>query len=128
MPQPAKYSLPDISAISHNVGFNIANTRKKMGLSQKDLAEKVGITQALLSHYETGKRSIPVEIIIQISISLNVRADLLLGTANTGTIEGHIPSRKILQRLQKIENLPPNQQKILLKNIDMFLKAAESED
>jgi transcriptional regulator with XRE-family HTH domain len=68
-----------------------------MGLSQKDLAEKVGITQALLSHYETGKRSIPVEIIIQISISLNVRADLLLGTANTGTIEGHIPSRKILQ-------------------------------
>jgi transcriptional regulator with XRE-family HTH domain len=128
MPQPAKYTLPDVTLSAHDIGANITKARKQRGLSQKELSEKIGITQALLSHYETGKRIIPVEIVVQISISLNTSTDFLLGKDSSTKTDSHLPSRRVLQRLQKIENLPPNQQKVLLKNIDMFLKAAETED
>lgn len=126
MPQPAKYTLPDISKVQCDIGFNITKARKRFGWNQKDLAEKIGLSQGLLSHYETGKRTIPLDVLIQISITLNVSVDTLLGLNKKDSHDDYMPSRKILLRLQKIENLPPNEQKVLLKNIDMFLKAAES--
>ncbi|CAB1084917.1 hypothetical protein D1AOALGA4SA_12421 [Olavius algarvensis Delta 1 endosymbiont] len=36
------------------------------------------------------------------------------------------PSLKILRRLNKIEQLPLPQQRVLLKTIDTFIEAAES--
>jgi len=35
------------------------------------------------------------------------------------------PSLKIQKRMKNVEKLPPAQQKVLLKTIDTFLKAAE---
>jgi hypothetical protein len=64
-------------------------------------------------------------MIIRFAKALETSADTILGI-NVTPIE--MPSLKLVKRLSKIENLPPNQQKVLLKNIDMFLKAAESED
>lgn len=118
--------MPDISESSHNVGQNIAAQRKKKGLSQKELAQKIGIAQALLSHYETGRLNIPVEIVIQISISLKVHADILLGTGSgsSPSSDDDAPSRRILQRLKLIERLPSFDQKSLLKTIDNALKGA----
>ncbi len=124
MPQRPKYILPDISESSHNVGQNIAALRKKKGLSQKELALKIGITQALLSHYETARLSIPVEVVIQISISLNVHADVILGIGASAPLDDDSPSRRIVQRAKLIERLPAFDQKALLKTIDNALKGA----
>ena len=51
------------------LGFNIKSRREKMGISQKDLAKKVGVTQAAIFFYESGK-SIP-------------RLDIAIALANT---------------------------------------------
>jgi len=53
--------------------------RKERGISQKQVAEDLGIAQALLSHYEKGKRECGLDFLIKVSDYYNVSADYLLG-------------------------------------------------
>ena len=39
------------------VGGNIRHLRKELGLTQKELAFRVGLTQAQISDYERGRRT-----------------------------------------------------------------------
>ncbi len=53
--------------------------RKEKKLSQKQVAADLGISQALLSHYEKGIRECGLEFLIKISDYYNVSCDYLLG-------------------------------------------------
>lgn len=53
--------------------------RKEMGLSQKNAAAQLGISQALLSHYEKGIRECGLDFIIRAADFYNVSCDYLLG-------------------------------------------------
>jgi transcriptional regulator with XRE-family HTH domain len=125
MPRPRKQPLPAIDPSLSDIGLRLAKIRKSQGLTQLQLAERIGINQYQISDYETGRLHLSDEMIIRIAHALNTSSDSILGLNGTPS---ESPSLKLMKRLQKIENLPPNQQKVLLKNIDMFLKAAESED
>ncbi|MDR1467398.1 MAG: helix-turn-helix transcriptional regulator [Oscillospiraceae bacterium] len=57
----------------------IALLRKERGLSQKKVATDLGISQALLSHYERGIRECGLEFIVKISDYYDVSCDYLLG-------------------------------------------------
>jgi hypothetical protein len=64
-------------------------------------------------------------MIIRFAKALGVTTtDKLLGLKPSKN-EGNKPNLKILRRMKKIEELPLTQQKILLKTIDTFFKAAE---
>ncbi len=53
--------------------------RKEKHISQKKAAEDLGIQQALLSHYEKGKRECGLEFLLKVSEYYNVSTDYLLG-------------------------------------------------
>ncbi len=53
--------------------------RKERGLSQKQVAEDLGVAQALLSHYENGKRECGLEFLLKAADYYNVSTDYLLG-------------------------------------------------
>jgi len=121
MPQKPNYQLSKLPT-KHNPGKNISRVRKNNGLSKKELADKIGITQSLLSKYEVGKLNIPVEIVIQIAITLETDANALLGFGNIKEITP-IP-KKMIKRIKLIEELPPFDKKTILKMIDTTLKAS----
>ncbi len=106
------------------LGQRIARLRKEKGLTQVKLAEKMGMIQVLISDYERDKLRPHPEVIVRFAQALEVSADELLGMKQTATT-GTKPSLKTLRRMRKIEELPPSQQKTLLKTIDIFIKAAE---
>lgn len=56
--------------------------REDSDMSQKELAKKLGISQRTLSHYETGKRDIPTEILIKVADYFNCSIDYLFGRTN----------------------------------------------
>lgn len=56
----------------NNIGEKIKNIRKSQGLTQKQLGEKLGISQALVNQYENGKRKPKVEQIQRIANALSV--------------------------------------------------------
>ena len=53
--------------------------RKERKLSQKQAAEDLGVAQALLSHYEKGKRECGLDFLIKAADYYNVSTDYLLG-------------------------------------------------
>ncbi len=53
--------------------------RKERGLSQKQAAMELGVSQALLSHYEKGIRECGLDFVIHIADYYNVSCDYLLG-------------------------------------------------
>ncbi len=53
--------------------------RKERGLSQKQAALELGISQALLSHYEKGIRECGLDFVVRIADYYNVSCDYLLG-------------------------------------------------
>lgn len=57
----------------------IAELRKRSKLSQVNLAEFVGCTQATISKYELDQIKIPPEALAKLCTAFNVTADYLLG-------------------------------------------------
>lgn len=53
--------------------------RKMKGLSQSDLAERVGVTQGYISHLETGRKEYPsIRVLSRIATTLDVALNELL--------------------------------------------------
>jgi len=125
MPRRLK-ETPHIESIdSCELGSRIAATRRKRGITQTGLASLIGIDQRLISSYEVGRVTLSAEMLTRIAVALQVSTDELLGLKAGDIVEA--PTVRLVKRLQKIKRLPPAQQKALLKNIDMFLKAAEAD-
>lgn len=60
-------------------GARIKSARKSLGLTQADLAKKIGVTKQAITTYETGIREPSFRNLIKLSRVLNVTTDWLLG-------------------------------------------------
>ncbi len=63
----------------------ITEQRKMRHLSQKQVAADLGISQALLSHYEKGIRECGLDFVVKIADYYNVSCDSLLGHSEDNT-------------------------------------------
>ena len=80
-----KYETGEIQVKVEEIDYhneNLKEARLKSGISQKDLAESIGVAKSTYSLYESGKREPNVDTIKKIASSLNVSADTLLGIDN----------------------------------------------
>ena len=59
----------------------LTTQRKRKGVSQKQAAADLGISQALLSHYENGIREPGLSFLVKAADYYNVSCDYLLGHA-----------------------------------------------
>ncbi len=59
--------------------------RKERGLSQKEAAYELGVSQALLSHYENGKRECGLDFVVTAADFYRVSCDYLLGRTQVRT-------------------------------------------
>lgn len=62
-----------------NFNENLKFAREKRGLSQKEVAENIGVAKSTYSLYESGNREPNVQTIKKIADVLNTSADELLG-------------------------------------------------
>lgn len=58
---------------------NIRTRRRILGLTMKQLATIVGVTEAAISHYETGRREPDNDMLLRIANALGVTVDYLIG-------------------------------------------------
>ena len=76
--------------------------RNERGLKQKDAAEQLGITQALLSHYENGKRECGLDFLVHAANFYGVSVDYLLGrtssTSGTVVAEQELPENSVSEK------------------------------
>ena len=68
-------------------GQKIASLRKKAGLSQEELAEKLFVSRELVSKWETGKRNPCKEMTVRLSELFNVPVENLYDSKNNSCDE-----------------------------------------
>lgn len=62
-----------------NFGNTLKELRQKAGMTQKDLASKVGVTKSVISYYELSERSPSPEMLMKLAAVFHVSTDFLLG-------------------------------------------------
>lgn len=60
-------------------GNILKQLRQQAGMTQKDLAVKIGVTKSVISYYELQERSPSPEVLIKLANLFHVTTDYLLG-------------------------------------------------
>ena len=61
------------------LGEKIKELRTERGLSQKQLADKIGVATNTVSQYESGKSKTSIDILANLAVELDTTTDFLLG-------------------------------------------------
>lgn len=67
-----------MSEITEQVGQIIREARKSKGLTQKELGEKLGVVEATVNGYETGRQNLTVNTLYKIAKALDVSLRVFL--------------------------------------------------
>ena len=68
--------------MSKELGKRISESLKRSNTQQKELAERIGITEAVISRYISGDREPKPDTLANIATALNTTSDYLLGIEN----------------------------------------------
>ena len=94
-----------------SVGKKLRILREQAGLTQKQVAEQIGVTNSVISYYELQSRSPSPEILKKFSSIFHVTCDYLLG----------IERKKLLD----ISDLNPGQERMILVLLEQMRKEEE---
>ena len=112
-------------AVNLALGKRLAQIRTLRGLSQRELAQRVNVVQAVVSDYEVGKLRITAEAALRLAAALEVPIQELLQTDTPPeVVQQRKPSRKVLERLERLESLSRRKQDAIRMTIDHFLNSA----
>lgn len=115
-PNPA-YTLP-VSFAEH-----LRKCRKAKGLTQLQLAQKLGKTQGVIAHYEKGIRKPDLDVVPEIARILGVPVEVLYGQENGRKKPPGQPhrSRRTAKVQDLYERLNEDEQRVVLKQIKGLL-------
>jgi transcriptional regulator with XRE-family HTH domain len=112
--------LPDDKAF----GMRLQEIRKRRGLSQVEVAQRLAIHQSLISQYERGYLRLHGALLVRLATVLQTTPDEILVLKQAKPETDQAPDRRFVRRLQKIQKLSAHEKKILLSTIDAFLARA----
>lgn len=62
-----------------NIGARILPLMKKKGMTQRELANQIGVTETSISRYISGARMPKANIVVYMANALNTTTDYILG-------------------------------------------------
>ncbi|MBE6719182.1 MAG: helix-turn-helix transcriptional regulator [Ruminococcaceae bacterium] len=106
--------MDDVQKFVKEMGRRIYMQRKKLGLTQEQVAELADISPQLLSTAENGIRNISSDKLYRISKALNVSADYLLSGKTTAVDDSNF--------LKTLEKATPEQRDAIETICEIILK------
>ena len=105
------------NVIYEKVGKRVKEVRKKSGLTQEDLAEKVGVSATYISSIERGLSFPRGEVLVGILNALNVSSDFVF----CDVVGASLKQRSCLL-YDMIQCLPSREQAKILEVVDLLTK------
>jgi transcriptional regulator with XRE-family HTH domain len=105
------------------IGPRVAHLRKERGITQVELAQAFGVTQPIVSEYESGGIPLRADQVVTLAKILRLSADVLLGLKEQAPISSSADSR-LARRLRDAQRLPRRDRDALLRTLDAFLERA----
>lgn len=110
-------------AFYKELGQRIAERRKAVGLTQVQLAEKLGIAQQTMAHYEGGTLRVAIATLLPLCNALSIGMEELVGVQAKRSAGKRGPQPKIAQQLEQIRALPVAEQRAISRVLDSVLAA-----
>lgn len=108
------------------LGTRIAQFRRERGWTQQELAEKLGVAQQTLAHYEVGRIRIPASTLPLLATLFMTPVDTLVGhTQHMQRTGKRGPAPKWQQQIEAIAQLPKAQQRFVSQMLDTVLTQAQ---
>lgn len=111
----------------YHFGRTLASARRKKGLTQVELAQRLQTTSRTISYYERESKNPSLEMVKKIADALAVRPECLLdlpGYDNgNGTAGDDMIDRNLSKKFEVAQKLPPEARAQLKKFIDTLSKA-----
>jgi transcriptional regulator with XRE-family HTH domain len=117
MAQKKKDELP-------NFGERLAALRKRAGLTQTELAERLDVTQRVITYYENESDWPPVHLLPKIAKVFDITVDELMSAGAVEVSEPKPLNKRLLKRLEVVEQLPTQDQKMVLRLINTLAAKA----
>lgn len=111
-------------------GERLTALRKARGLTQVQLAEKIGSTQRAVSRYETIADRAPAPVLAKLAPVLGVSTDELLGVKRTRATAAAVKSladdpeaRRLWKKFQQVMALPEKDRRAVIRLINSLVTA-----
>ena len=106
---------------NNDFGKRLAYFRKAKGLTQRDLAKIIGVSNRVIAYYEAETKYPPSKLLIPIADTLGITTDELLGRTSAN-IAFDPQNTALWRNLKMVEELPKADQKAILHYIKMMVK------
>jgi transcriptional regulator with XRE-family HTH domain len=103
------------------LGQRLAAAREQAGISQAQLAERLGVTQPTVAYWERQAVNIRSDVLTKIARSLDVSSDELLGT-KPSTARAAKPAGKARQAFDAVSRLPRRQQAKIVEVVEAMVE------
>lgn len=117
---------PEDKQLYQELGQRIAHARKALGLTQQQVAERLGISQQTLAHYEVGRLRIAVATLIPLAGILNTSLDELVYPQAGKKAGKRGPASKLQQQVEQVRLLPRAKQQFVMDMLDTVIQQAAS--
>ncbi len=104
------------------MGSRIATARKARGMTQVQLAERLGVSQQTLAHYEVGRVGVGAPMLPMLAEILDLSFDEIL----VGQVAPYRPGKRgppshVAQQLERIAQLPKASQRAVVQVLDAMI-------
>jgi len=99
-------------------GERLARLRKAKNLTQRQLAAQLGVSQRVITYYENESSYPPAHLVPKVAQAFGVGVEELLGEAEPVIETSPAPERRLRRRIELLEKLPLQDQKMVLRMID----------
>ena len=104
---------PLMSFVAMSVAARLLTLRRQQGLTQQQMAERVGLHVNQIRRYEAGDAQPSLEALKKIALALNVSIDsLVFDDAERG------PSNELALQFEAVSQLPSAEQKVVKEVLD----------
>ena len=101
----------------HTIGNNLYNIRKKMGMTQADVAEAAGLSDRTYADIERGCVNMRIETVLRICDALHITPDEIL-TKDSPTL-----SEKESEIFARLNMCSPKDKEVALRLLTVYLES-----
>ena len=117
--------VPKRVVSNETIGRRLKTLREERGLTQVELAKKLGMRQSNISAIETGVRGATLHQIIRFARALEVSTDRIL-LDDKAPARGTRISRRLMRRIERVGELPYRDQALVFQLLEGLLAQRES--
>ena len=110
------------SKMKESMADRIQLLRKQAGLTQIELAGKIGVSKSQFIRYESKDVQPPANIINKLADVLGTSVDFLISGDKTEKAKASLKNSELIQRFKEVDSLPEEEQGVLIKIISAYVR------